>query len=127
MWHGIVVDAAFTDPSFLNSLNTFATKTDADWTITGIVIDDADFEAELSRIQKGLRKDAPFYLHFYRDQELVVVFAAQTFRVSTNRDSWAPILAYAATLSIPEQQLDFVPRSIEEETAYFGIQGGLVE
>jgi hypothetical protein len=125
MWHGILVYAAFVDDEVINRFDQFAQKRDDDWTIVGIETQDAEFESTITQLQKMMRKDAPFYFHFYNDRELVVVFQDRTFRVTPQADSWQPILEYAETLSIPAEQLQFFPVRFKDEQPYFNPPRGL--
>lgn len=119
MWHGILVDAAFRDSSLIGSFEEFSRKVDGDWTIIGVKVEDSAFEAATLKVQENLKKDNPFYVHFYKGEDLVVVFSEQIFRVKINKESWAPIVEYGKTLEIPLEQLDFWPHRLQDEEAYF--------
>jgi hypothetical protein len=58
-----------------------------------------------------------FYCHFYRGEELVVVFKERIFKANAcDKSTWAEILEYGKSIHIPEAQLDFLPCKIEDET-----------
>ena len=56
-----------------------------------------------------------FYFHFYRNNELIVVFNTKIFRVTTNENTWKELIEYGKSLGIIEEQLDFKPYKIEDE------------
>ncbi len=60
-----------------------------------------------------------WYGHFYNDQELIVVFKDQVFKVAPHKSTWTPIIEYGQTLGIPEDQLDFWPNRFQDEIHYF--------
>lgn len=119
VWHGILVDAAFVDGNALELFPKFAEKRDDGWTITGVIIAAEEFEAAIHRLQSMMRKREPFYLHFYNDKQLVVVFEDRIFRVTPERSSWSEILVFGHSRSIPSEQLDFNPKTFADEQGYF--------
>jgi len=62
----------------------------------------------------------PYYNHFYRDNELIVVFKDKVFRITPDRSTWKDTVAYGQTLGIPNDQLVFEPNRFEGEQEYFG-------
>ena len=56
-----------------------------------------------------------FYFHFYRGDELIIVFRNKIFRVTTNPSSWKDAIEYGKNLKIPIKQLDFIPYKVEDE------------
>jgi hypothetical protein len=57
----------------------------------------------------------PFYAHFYRPRELVVVFPDRVFRLTPQKQSWGPAVAHGRAAGIPQEQLDFHPCRFEDE------------
>jgi hypothetical protein len=57
-----------------------------------------------------------FYCHFYRDDELVIVFRQKLFRVTTDPGTWSQASAYGRSIGIARSQLDFSPCRIEDES-----------
>lgn len=57
-----------------------------------------------------------YYVHFYRNQELIVVFPQKTFTLTPERESWRPAVEYGKAVGIPEEELNFKPCRFEEET-----------
>jgi hypothetical protein len=56
-----------------------------------------------------------FYFHFYRDNELIVVFKNKIFRVTPDPATWSEVVTYGRCLGIPEKQLDFFPCRFSDE------------
>ena len=56
-----------------------------------------------------------FYCHFYRGDELIIVFRNEIFRVTTDPSSWIDAIEYGKELRIPIKQLDFIPYRVEDE------------
>ncbi len=76
-----------------------------------------DIEQAIQQFQANLRPlpFLQFYCHFYRGNELIVVFKEKVFRMTTDRPTWGDALAYGRSLGIPDRQLDFFPCRWEEE------------
>lgn len=87
--------------------------------IFGIEIKKEQLEKAIQHIQMNLKIDAPYYVHFYNDEELIVVFKKKVFRVKPHISTWKPIIEYGKKLKIPEGQLDFWPNRFQDEIHYF--------
>lgn len=119
MYHGIIIDQAFTDPSFPNTFKIFAKRQSGSWGIYGIEIEDNDLEKTISQIKNNMKGDEVWYGHLYNDQKLIVIFKDKIFTVSPYSSSWKPIIEYGKELKIPEEQLDFWPNRFQDEIHYF--------
>ncbi len=117
-YHGIIVQEGLRDPSVLNTMTILGRKKGADWLLLRVGVDAGRLSLTIKRMQESLKVEGgvPFYAHFYRPGELIVVFPDQVFRVTPRTDSWAPVLAYGKAHGIPAAQLDFVPCRFEDET-----------
>jgi hypothetical protein len=60
-------------------------------------------------------KKQEFYFHFYRDNELIIVFRDKIFNASPDKSTWAEAIAHGRQLKITDKQLDFVPNRFEDE------------
>jgi hypothetical protein len=118
-WHGILLDAAFTEPGIITQFNCLAERVIEDWRIFCVEIPAQSFERDLLRLQAAMRPEEPFYLHFYRGDLLVVVFAGAKFEMTRDRESWADAVAYGSSINIPFEQLDFIPNDELSESEYF--------
>ena len=58
----------------------------------------------------------PYYAHFYRNNELIVVFPERVFHVPPDRNSWREMVSYGESLGIPKAELDFKPCIFNDET-----------
>jgi hypothetical protein len=56
-----------------------------------------------------------YYAHFYRKNELIIVFKNRVFYVTTDKNTWKEAIDYGKSLNIIEKQLDFTPNKIEDE------------
>jgi hypothetical protein len=121
MYHGIIVNAAFKDPSFIESFKFFAKKKSltSSWILYGIELADQDIDQVVSDIQKNMVTDKPYYAHLYNDNELIVIFKEKVFRVRPHISTWAPIIEFGKALNIPVEQLDFWPNRFQDEIHYF--------
>lgn len=118
-FHGILVDAAFTEPSFPESFRCFAHEQSGTWGLFGIIVPRSELEDAIAGIQAHMRKDQPFYAHLYDDETLVVIFKERCFRVTPHRSTWAEIEQYGRGIAIPAEQLDFWPNRFQDEPHYF--------
>ena len=60
-------------------------------------------------------KKQEFYLHFYRNNELIIVFRDKIFSVAPDKSTWADAIAHGRKLKIAEKQLDFRPNRFKDE------------
>ena len=119
MYHGIIIDQEFKDPSFPKKFKVFAKKQDGSWGIYGVEIEDFKFEEMVKKVQENIKDDQLWYCHFYNDEKLIVVFKDRVFEVKPSSSSWNPIIEYGRKLNIPEEQLDFWPNRFQDEIHYF--------
>jgi len=117
-YHGIIVQEALRDPSVLSGVTILGRKKGADWHLLRVGVDAGLLSSTNERVQKSLKVEngVPFYAHFYRPGELIVVFPDQVFHVTPHPDSWASVLSHGKAHGIPPAQLDFAPCRFEDET-----------
>lgn len=118
-WHGIIVDKSLQDPRIINDFKILGQKIADDdpndiWTLYRIEVKMHQIDRVIKRVQQNLKEG--WYVHFYKDKNLIVVFKDRIFRVTTNPETWKTILLYGKSLHIPADQLDFFPCSEEDET-----------
>jgi DNA-directed RNA polymerase beta subunit len=121
MYHGIILDMAFDNPSYPEKMKIFAERKSSsnDWILYGVEIADVSFDQVIKEIQMNMKSDKPYYSHFYNDEEMVVVFKEKLFRVKPHISTWTPIIEYGKELRIPKEQLDFWPNRFQDEVHYF--------
>ena len=120
-YHGIILDSEFNDPNFVNKfkvLNKRPSRLDP-WTLCGIVVAESEIERVIKDIQGNLKEDKTYYVHFYRENELIIVFKNRIFKLSTNPETWSEAIGFGKSLSIPERQMNFAPVRFEDEEIYF--------
>jgi len=117
-FHGIVVEESLRDPSILKEVEILGRKKGTAWTLLRIGIEGVDSCRVFERIRQNLKIEdgVPFYAHFYRRGELIVVFPERTFRLTPEKGTWAPAVTYGRSVGIPADQLDFLPCRFEDET-----------
>ncbi|MBI5398102.1 hypothetical protein HZB03_01440 [Candidatus Woesearchaeota archaeon] len=118
-WHGIIVDKSLQDPGMIDDFKILGQKVADDdpndvWTLYRVEVKAHQIDRAIKRVQQNLQKG--WYAHFYKDKDLIVVFADRIFRVTTDPETWKAIILYGKNLHIPADQLDFFPCNEEDET-----------
>lgn len=121
MFHGILIDSAFADSNYPNTLKVFAKRKSKSmgWVLYGVEIEDDDLSEVINKIQSLMKSDKPYYSHFYNDHKVVVVFKDKIFDIEPHISTWKPVIEFGKQLNIPEEQLDFWPNRFQDETHYF--------
>jgi hypothetical protein len=115
-YHGIIVNISQKDKSIFDELKILSSKKSSKgWILYKIEVDQEKIEKVIKKLQQNMEPE-PFYCHFYRDDELIVVFKEKVFRIMPDKSTWKEAIEYGKFLGIPEKQLDFFPCKIEEET-----------
>lgn len=84
-------------------------------------------EVELERTIGELRarmvpiEEDCWYAHFFRGDSLVVVFQDRVFAVTTVADSWSEVIAHGRRWGVPDEQLDFEPRTAAVARDWFAL------
>jgi hypothetical protein len=113
MWHGILIDKAFTE-NFLSSLIVIGKKKSDGWVLPKIEVTEEDVEKSVQEIQKNMRDD--FYSHLYsEDGNLIIIFKNKLFKIKSDTFTWNDAVEYGKPIGIPEEQLDFYPCRFEDE------------
>jgi len=115
-YHGIIVDVSQKDESIFHNLKILGQKKteDGEWTLYKIGVETDKIDEILKKLQENMVEG--FYFHFYKNKELIVVFKKRIFKVKIDKSTWNKIIEYGKSLNIPEEQLDFYPCRIEDET-----------
>jgi len=117
-YHGIIVEESLLESSVLRSVKVLGRERGRDWTLLRVGVAGSALEIVVERIRRNLKTEngVPFYAHFYRLGELIVVFPERIFRMTPSKDTWAPVVSYGKSVGIPLEQLDFMPCRFEDET-----------
>lgn len=121
-YHGIVIDLSQRKRSVFSNLEVIGRRRFFFNTMSLLklrVSADA-LEPTIAKLQANLRSGLgpfvkAFYFHFYREDELIVVFKDRIFRTKPDRALWEDMLDYGKSLGIPERQLAFVPCRFADE------------
>jgi hypothetical protein len=117
-YHGIIVEESLREPSILRSVSVLGRKRGRDWTLLRVGVSEGVLQETIESVRRNLKvvNGVPFYAHFYRSGELIVVFPDRVFRITPNKDTWAQAVNYGKSVGIPLDQLDFLPCRFEDET-----------
>lgn len=81
MYHGIIIDQSFKDPTFVKSFKQLNHKTNSDWGVYGIEVEDEKLHESIKLIQENLKSDQPWYCHIYNDQGLVIFLSKKYLKL----------------------------------------------
>jgi hypothetical protein len=122
VYHGIIINISQKDRSVFRQLKVIGKKKIFFGLITlyKIEVDESNFNETMLSVQKNMTNGflfikQEFYIHFYRSNELVIVFRDKIFRVTTDKNSWGEALEYGLKLNIKHGQLDFIPNRFKDE------------
>jgi hypothetical protein len=116
-YHGIIVEEGLRDCSIADAVRVLGRKQGKDWSLLRVGVEAKLLPRVIQRLQRSLKVEngVPFYAHFYRFGELIVVFPDRVFRLTPQKDTWGPALAYGRSVGVPLAQLDFEPHRFEDE------------
>jgi hypothetical protein len=111
-YHGIIVKEGVRDISIFQNIRVLSRQTGKDWTLMKVGVSPKGINKIISSAQTNLviENGIPYYAHFYRDNELIVVFPSKVFRITPDRATWGE------SLGIARKELDFRPCWVEDET-----------
>lgn len=117
-YHGIIVEKGLKDKSILNKISKLGKKVadDADFILIRVEVGEEKIEEIIKLVQKNLVTKPVYYAHFYRDDELIVIFPEKIFRITPNKETWGEAIEYGKSVGVPENQLSFHPCRFEDET-----------
>jgi len=120
---GIVVDQSLKDKNFLQHLNVIANKQIGSWKLLLVSIPDHELEEHIQSLQHEMIdiKDGCWYAHFFKDNELIVIYQDSSFLVTIDPTSWMETVQYGLAKGFPMEQLDFSPRTKVDAATYFGL------
>jgi len=115
-YHGIIIDKSQKDKSIFERLKILGSKTSSKgWILYKIEVNPEEINKIIQELQQNMIS-GPYYCHFYRNNELIVVFKEKIFRITPDKSTWKEAIEYGRSSGIPEKQLDFYPCKIEDET-----------
>jgi hypothetical protein len=117
---GVVVRESLQDPSLTPPV--IASKRGDRWTLLLVRIPAEELQREVEVVRSNLDRTECWYSHFFRDDELVVVFDDEVFWVSSDPDTWGSALRHGRERGVPDDQLDFLPRTAAGAEGEFGVR-----
>jgi hypothetical protein len=123
---GVVIDQSLKDQGYIDHLNVVAKRQVGGWgmLLTSVPADAAPVQiASLQSHMVDISNDC-WYAHFFRDDELIIVYQDCTFRMTIDRLTWNDSIQYGLHHGIPLEQLDFWPCTTVDASTYFGVSVG---
>jgi hypothetical protein len=109
LYTGCIVEESLTDNRILNTLTIAKVRISSNdnpanrWHLYTVKVTPEQIK-KLSSALNGPQ----WYMHFWRDQQIVAVFQDKTFEFfAADKSTWAPAVAHGLKLGIPAEQLDF--------------------
>ena len=83
MYHGIILDLEFKDSTYPQKFKLFAKRksSTSGWLLYGVEVGDQEIDKVILEVQENMKDDKPYYAHFYNDNDMIVVFKKNVFRV----------------------------------------------
>ena len=107
---GIIVDHSLKNQEYARQLQVLASRSIGSWRLLLIEVEE-ELSDQIKSLQENMVdiQDKCWYAHFFRQQELIVVYQDRMFRVTVQPDTWTDAIQYGLANGIPEEQLDFQP------------------
>jgi len=115
-YRGILIREGLKNPSVLERLRVLGMKQAGEWLLVKVEVSEEEIKEVVKLVQNNLKRNPAFYAHFYRYNELIVVFPERVFRMTPDKATWGLAIAYGQSVGIPLKELDFKPCRIEDET-----------
>ena len=108
---GIIVDQSLKNKEFSRQLQVLASRSIGSWRLLLVTVEEGKLAEQIQSLQENMVdiQEKCWYAHFFRHQELIVVYQDCMFPVSVKPDTWADAIQYGLANGIPEEQLDFQP------------------
>lgn len=93
-------------------------KRSSQWTLLKVNVNSNKIDETVALVRRNLLTvgNVPYYAHFYRDDELIVMFPERVFHATPNRSTWGQIVSYGNDRGIPAREMDIRPCRFEDET-----------
>ena len=115
---GIVIENSLRQPDAI-SQSIIKTRRRGSWTFLLVSVPENELDAHIRRLQANMVTDDEWYAHYFRGDELIVVFRDAAFPVAVDPASWGPAVTYGLSVGVPAEQLDFTPRTAPDAEAFF--------
>jgi hypothetical protein len=119
---GIVIEQCLRDPSVEDRLRLISKRKPRSWVFLLVSVPESELDDHVKLLQSQMIEDDAWYAHYFRDDELVVVFRDAVFRVGTDPKTWDAPVEHGIKSGIPLHQMDFDPRTEEDARRFFGLR-----
>lgn len=116
---GIVIENSLRDPGVI-APTVVKTRRGRAWTFLLVSVPVNELDEHIRRLQANMVIDDEWYAHYFRGDELIVVFRDAAFPVTVDPASWEPAVTYGLSVGVPAEQLDFTPRTAPDAESFFG-------
>lgn len=111
-YKGIVIEESLTDPSVLEDVTVISSHVDKDqdnpdglWHIFTVEVT----RGEIEKLQNHLKREDGWYMHFWQDRDVIVVFRDKSFQINyDDKRTWKDAVEYGRLMGVPDEQLDFL-------------------
>ena len=108
-WKGCIVEESLEDNRILNEIEivkvriTIEEEREKRWHLYNVLLS----EKEIEKIHLLLKKG--WYIHFWKDDRIMVLFKDKKFSLDANdKSTWKEAITYGLSIKIPREQLDFL-------------------
>lgn len=119
---GVIVAQSLRDGREVEQFHILATRPGKSWTFHLVAIPEQEFAGKIRFLQENMVMDDCWYAHFFRGNELVVVFRDALFHMTADPDTWGRAVEHGRCGGIAPEQLDFKPRTWADAQAFFGLR-----
>lgn len=117
---GIIIEQCLRDPAVARQFPVVSVRRLGSWVFLLASVPADELARHVQFLQSYMVTDGHWYAHYFRGDELVVVYRDAVFHVSTDPASWGPAIAHGLASGIPQEQLDFHPRTQSDAEQFFG-------
>jgi phosphoribosylformylglycinamidine (FGAM) synthase PurS component len=78
-YHGIIIKEGLKDHSILGQMKILGMKRTGEWTLLRVEVSENKIDEVVKIVRRNLLTNPVYYAHFYRDEELIVVFPKKSF------------------------------------------------
>lgn len=109
-YKGTIVEESLKDNRILNNLEIIGVrisntdKPEDRWHLYKVRVSEDDIETLLKLLKPKL-----WYMHFWNEDDAIVVFPNKTFQFKhSDKSTWTPAIQFGISIGIPIEKLDFV-------------------
>ena len=97
---GVLIEQSLADPASLRGINVLRRQRDPHgaWVFLLVRVPGPQERETFAALQAALRKDGCWYTHFFRGEELVVIYRDATFTMSVDPATWGPAIDHGRRL-----------------------------